>query len=140
MSSLCISSNISFFLTYENEKENLCDFLHTSSMVSMRGWFLYLTVTFKIGSFLCCLQLDQRSSAYSGILQLVTTLEKKVFKTLVVSCSIVTTSPLLIKVILSVGKILSERNGFIVFGKVLLSVTFFISKLLVIIFIHLSYK
>ena len=51
-------------------------------------------------------------------------LEKKVFKTLVVSCSVGTTSPFSIWVILSVDTVLSERNGFIVFQKVLLSVTF----------------
>ena len=55
---------------------------------------------------------------------LVTILEKKVFKKWAVSCSVGTTSPLSIKVILSVDAILSDWNGFIVLQKVLSLVTF----------------
>ena len=63
--SLCISSNIYSFPTCENEKENLCDFLGTSPMVSMLGWFLYLTMVFQIGSLV--LFAIGSLSAYSGI-------------------------------------------------------------------------
>ena len=63
--SLCISSNIYSFPTCENEKENLCDFLDTSPMVSMLGWFLYLTMVFEIGSLV--LFTIGSLSAYSGI-------------------------------------------------------------------------
>ena len=63
-------------------------------------------------------------SAYSGTLRLDTTLEKKVFKKLVVSCSVPTTSPLSIKVILPDDTILCQRNDFIFFQKVLSSDTF----------------
>ena len=44
--------NIFFFPTCENEKENFCDFLHTFTMVSILGGFLYLTMIFKIGSLM----------------------------------------------------------------------------------------
>ena len=36
----------------ENEKDNFCKFLYTSPMVSMIRWFLYLTMSFKIGSLM----------------------------------------------------------------------------------------
>ena len=47
MSGVCISSNISFYPTCENEKSNLCNFLNTSPMVSTLGWSLYLTMAYK---------------------------------------------------------------------------------------------
>ena len=57
----------------------MCDSSHTSAMVSMLGWFLYLTMIFKIGSLL--LLAIGPLSACSGILRLFIIMEKKVFKT-----------------------------------------------------------
>ena len=110
MPSLCIYSNTSFFPTCKNEKEHFCDLLRT--LVSMLGWFLDLKMSFKLRS-LTLFEIGSYS-VYSGILRLVTAMEKKVFKTWAVSCSVRTTSPLVIKMIVSVDTILSERNSFIV--------------------------
>ena len=56
--------------------------LHTSSIASMLGWFLYFTIHFITGSLI----LLARGSlvGYSVILSLLTLLEEKVFKTLAV--------------------------------------------------------
>ena len=63
----------------------------------------------------------ESKSLYSGILRLVTILEKKFkIQNMTVSCSVWITSPSSIKVILSVDIILSERDGFIIFHKILL--------------------
>ena len=114
LSSPCICSYISLFSTYENEKENFCDLLHASPIMSMLEWFLYLRMTFKTGSLM--LITIGSKSLYSGILSLVTILEKKFkIQNMTVSCSVWTTSPSSIKVILSVDIILSERDGFAVF-------------------------
>ena len=119
LSSPCICSYISLFSTYENEKENFCDLLHASPIVSMLEWFLYLRMSFKIGSLM--LITIESKSLYSGILRLVTILEKKFkIQNMTVSCSVWITSPSSIKVILSVDIILSERDGFIIFHKILL--------------------
>ena len=107
LSSPCICSYISLFSTYENEKEK-------SPIMSMLEWFLYLRMTFKTGSLM--LITIGSKSLYSGILSLVTILEKKFkIQNMTVSCSVWTTSPSSIKVILSVDIILSERDGFTVF-------------------------
>lgn len=107
LSSPCICSYISLFSTYENEKEK-------SPIMSMLEWFLYLRMTFKTGSLM--LITIGSKSLYSGILSLVTILEKKFkIQNMTVSCSVWTTSPSSIKVILSVDIILSERDGFAVF-------------------------
>ena len=107
LSSPCICSYISLFSTYENEKEK-------SPIMSMLEWFLYLRMTFKTGSLM--LITTGSKSLYSGILSLVTILEKKFkIQNMTVSCSVWTTSPSSIKVILSVDIILSERDGFTVF-------------------------
>lgn len=107
LSSPCICSYISLFSTYENEKEK-------SPIMSVLEWFLYLRMTFKTGSLM--LITIGSKSLYSGILSLVTILEKKFkIQNMTVSCSVWTTSPSSIKVILSVDIILSERDGFTVF-------------------------
>ena len=107
LSSPCICSYISLFSTYENEKEK-------SPIMSMLEWFLYLRMTFKTGSLM--LITIGSKSLYSGILSLVTILEKKFkIQNMTVSCSVWATSPSSIKVILSVDIILSERDGFTVF-------------------------
>ena len=107
LSSPCICSYISLFSTYENEKEK-------SPIMSMLEWFLYLRMTYKTGSLM--LITIGSKSLYSGILSLVTILEKKFkIQNMTVSCSVWTTSPSSIKVILSVDIILSERDGFTVF-------------------------
>ena len=69
--------------------------------------------------------------AYSEILRLLTILEKKVFRicsTVLISLSTISSSS--IKVSSSVDTILSDKNGLMVLQKVLLSVTFFPSRLL----------
>ena len=107
LSSPCICSYITLFSTYENEKEK-------SPIMSMLEWFLYLRMTFKTGSLM--LITIGSKSLYSGILSLVTILEKKFkIQNMTVSCSVWTTSPSSIKVILSVDIILSERDAFTVF-------------------------
>ena len=72
-----ISLNISSFHIFENEKW-LADFsLHTSPILSMLGWFLYLKIIFIIGSVIFS-ELELLS-VYSGILRLVTVLENRDF-------------------------------------------------------------
>ena len=47
-----ISFKMSSLSTCEKEAGKSCDFLRTLSIVSVLGWFLYFTMSFKIGSFM----------------------------------------------------------------------------------------
>ena len=68
--------------------------------------------------------------AYSGILRLLTILEKKVSRICAVLISLSTISSYSIKVSFSLDTILSDKNGLMVFQKLLLSVNFLSSRLL----------
>ena len=67
---------------------------------------------------------------YSETLRSITMLEKKVFIILASSLSLLIILSFSIKVILSVDKTLSGRNGVTVFQNILLSVMFFSLRLL----------
>ena len=122
-SKLKISFKISSLSTCEEEIREHCFLLHTSSILSMLGWLRYFTMNLITGSLMLSeigLQL-----AYSAILRLLTILENRVFRICAVLISLSTIWTSSIKVIFSLYTILSDKNGLMVFQKVLLSVTFF---------------
>ena len=91
-------------------------------------WVWYFTMDLITGS----LMLSEIGSqlAYSGILRLLTILEKKVSRICAVLISLSTISSYSIKVSFSLDTILSDKNGSMVFQKLLLSVNFLSSRLL----------
>ena len=110
------------------EKREHCFLLHTSPILNMLGRLQYFTMDLITGSLMLSeigLQLS-----YSTILRLLTILGNKLFRICVVFISLSTISSCSIKVTLSLDTTLSDQNGLMVFQKVLLSVTFFPSRLL----------
>ena len=85
-------------------------------------------IDFKTGS-LTSFQIGS-DTRYSGILRLLMMVEKKVFKTLTVLVSDLIILFFSFKVIFSSDGVLSEGKGLTVFQKILLSVIFFLFKLL----------
>ena len=85
-------------------------------------------IDFKTGS-LTSFQIGS-DTRYSGILRLLMMVEKKVFKTLAVLVSDLIILFFSFKVIFSSDRVLSEGKGLTVFQKILLSVIFFLFKLL----------
>ena len=99
--------------------------------LSMLGWLRYFTMDLITGS----LMLSEIGSqlAHSAILRLLTILEKKVFRICAAFLSLSMISSSSVKVIfdtITLDTILSEKNCLMVFQKVLLSVTFFSSRIL----------
>ena len=128
MSKLKISFNISSLVACENEKKGcLFDlFLHTSPVLSMLAWFLYFKITLRIGSE----TFSNRESLWGlnpGILRFFSVSKERVQR----FCNfVIFRNYFLIFIICSFETILSERKGFTVFQKILLSLTSFSFKLL----------
>ena len=105
--------------------------------VSMLGWFLYFKITIII-------RLETFSNRellwglYPGILRFSRTIEKKEFSDSAILISPENISSFSTNKICSFETILSERKGFTVFQKVLLSLTCFSFKLLYFFFVFFS--
>ena len=100
---LKISFKIWSLSACEKERREHCFLLHTSLIFSMLGSQL----------------------AYSAILRLLTILAKKIFRICGLLISLSTISSSSVKGSFSLDAILSDKNGLMVFQKVLLSLTFF---------------
>ena len=122
-SKLKISFKIWSLSTCEKEKREHCFLLYTSPILSMLWWLRYFTRDLITGSLVSSEIGSQL--AYSAILRLLTILEKKVLRICVVLISLSMISSSSIKVSFALDTILSDKNGLMVFQKVLLSVTFF---------------